>query len=156
MAGEIVKVNTNDAKREHRQGKDSYEFYLRNLLAHNAAGKMKAAVYEIPPGKSNFPYHYHLKNEESFYILSGKGILKTPDGECEVTKGDFLFFPTGESGAHKLTNSSEDEMLVYLDIDAVEDLEVAFYPDSGKLGIWGKDVNRLFKTDQAVEYYEGE
>ena len=66
------------------------------------------------------------------------------------------FFPANENGAHKLTNTSETERLVYIDFDTSNDLDVALYPDSGKIGIWGKEVNQIYKTDQNVAYFEGE
>ncbi len=34
-----------------------------------------------------------------------------------------MFFPTGADGAHKLTNSSETENLVYIDFDVVHDVD---------------------------------
>ena len=33
---------------------------------------------------------------------------------------------------------------------------VAVYPDSGKIGVWGKDVNKVYKTEENVGDYEGE
>jgi len=33
---------------------------------------------------------------------------------------------------------------------------VAFYPDSGKIGVWGKNINQLYKTNDQVEYYKDE
>ena len=51
------------------------------------------SVYEIPPMKAAYPYHFHHNNEETFYIISGEGILRTPNGEREVGAGDLLFFP---------------------------------------------------------------
>ena len=50
----------------------------------------------------------------------------------------------------------EEGKLVYLDVDVVHDLDVAVYPDSGKIGIWGKDVNRIYHVDDDVDYYDGE
>jgi len=97
-----------------------------------------------------------MKSEEVFYILSGKGLLKTPDGEKTVTAGDYIFFPANENGAHKLTNISDTETLVYLDFDTYNDIDVAFYPDSGKVGIWGKNINQLYKIKDQVGYYDGE
>ena len=67
-----------------------------------------------------------------------------------------LFFPANEKGAHKLTNSSDTEKLVYLDVDVVHDLDVAVYPDSGKIGVWGKNINRIYHVDDDVDYYDGE
>jgi len=113
------------------------------------------SLYEIPPGKSAYPYHYHTQNEECFYILSGSGSLRTPEGERPVQAGEFLFFPAGEQGAHKLTNTG-DVNLVYLDYDAEHEIDVAFYPDSGKIGIWGMGINQVYKTEDQVGYYEGE
>ena len=147
--------NMDELPRKHKKGAEGYEFYRRDLLAVGEAQSL-VRIYEIPPGKSAYPYHYHLKNEETFLILKGEGILKTPDGDRPVRPGDLLFFPPEESGAHKLTNISDRELLVYLDFDVVHDLDVAVYPDSGKIGIWGKDVNRLWRTGDDVDYYDGE
>ena len=139
---------------------DGYEYYrqdfLRDFANRGEGGKTVVSIYEVPPGKSAYPYHYHLKNEETFYTLSGEGLLKTPDGEKSVSAGDFLFFPANSGGAHKLTNSSATENLVYIDFDVVHDIDVAVYPDSGKIGIWGRDTNRIYDMDSDVDYYFGE
>lgn len=45
---------------------------------------------------------------------------------------------------------------MYLDYDTDNDLEVCFYPDSGKIGVYGETVRQLYKTSDQVEYYEGE
>ena len=152
----IIHTKTNDARDEHRHRHEGYEFYRRDLVPERDGGQCEVALYEIPPKMAAFPYHYHLKNEESYYIIKGEGILKTPEGERTVVAGDFLFFPANEQGAHKLTNASDTEPLVYIDFDTLNDLEVAVYPDSGKLGIWGKGVNKLYRQGDNVAYYEGE
>lgn len=114
------------------------------------------SIYEIPPMKSAYPYHYHHKNEETFYIISGEGMLKTPQGEKKVSAGELLFFPATSEGAHKLTNTSETEKLIYIDFDVVHDLDVAVYPDSNKIGIWGKGVNKVYTLENDTDYYDGE
>ena len=147
--------NIEELPRKHKTGAEGYEFYRRDLMAVHEARSL-VRVYELPPGKSAYPYHYHLKNEETFFILKGQGLLRSPEGERLVKPGDLLFFPTGEDGAHKLTNTSDTEPLVYLDFDVVCDLDVTVYPDSGKLGIWGKDTNKIYHIDDDVDYYDGE
>jgi Uncharacterized conserved protein, contains double-stranded beta-helix domain len=142
------------AQRHHSKHKD-YEYYRRDLVK-KGTGACAVSHYEVPPGKAAFPYHYHVKNEECFFILSGKGLLKTPTGEKEVSAGEFLFFPADAGGAHKLTNISETENLVYLDFDTTNDLDVCFYPDSEKVGIWGKGIDKLYKAEENVDYYQGE
>ena len=139
---------------EHVCRHEGFEFYKRALLRRGQAGCV-AAQYEIPPGKAAFPYHYHVKNEEMYYILSGAGTLKTPQGERAVKAGDFLFFPANESGAHKLTNTGS-EPLTYLDFDTAHDIDVTLYPDSDKIAVWGKEINQVYKIEDQVAYYEGE
>ena len=147
--------NIEDLPRKHKRGAEGYEFYRRDLLAVHEAQSL-VRVYEIPPGKSAYPYHYHLKNEETFFILRGEGFLRTREGERTVRPGDLIHFPADKSGAHKLTNTSKTETLVYLDFDVVHDLDVAVYPDSGKIGIWGRDTNRVYRMEDDVPYYDGE
>ena len=140
----------------HKCEHDGYEYYRKKFIPFGAAKNSLVSVYEIPPHKSSYPYHFHHNNEETFYILSGEGVLRTPDGERKVSAGEFLFFPTGPAGAHKLTNSSDTENLVYIDFDVVHDVDITIYPDSEKIGVWGMGINQLYPQAEAVDYYDGE
>ncbi|MBQ8382907.1 MAG: cupin domain-containing protein [Clostridia bacterium] len=140
----------------HKCEHEGYEYIRKTFVHRNEARQCVVNVYEIPPMKSAFPYHYHHCNEEVFYIISGHGILRTPDSERAVSAGDLLFFPANERGAHKLTNSSASDDLVYIDFDTANDIDVTIYPDSGKIGVWGKDVNQIHKVKNQVDYYDGE
>ena len=153
---QIKHSKINELPVSHKSDHVGYEYYRRKFIPIGGAGNTLVSVYEIPPGKAAYPYHYHHKNEETFYIISGEGILKTPDGERKVKTGELLFFPTGQAGAHKLTNSSETENLVYIDFDVVHDVDVTVYPDSDKIGIWGHGINQLFNRSSHVDYYSGE
>ena len=135
---------------------EGYEYYRKKFIPFGGAKNSLVSVYEIPPHKSAYPYHFHHNNEETFYILSGEGVLRTPDGERKVSAGEFLFFPTGPAGAHKLTNSSDTENLVYIDFDVVHDVDITIYPDSEKIGVWGMGINQLYPQAEAVDYYDGE
>ena len=145
-----------DIPASHKCEHEGYEYFRRKFIPFGTANHTHVCVYEIPPMKSAYPYHFHYKTEETFYIISGTGILKTPEGEKKVSAGDLLFFPAGESGAHKLTNASETENLVYIDLNATHDLDVAVYPDSDKIGIWGMGINQIFPKSADVDYYDGE
>ena len=140
----------------HKCEHDGYEYYRKKFIPFGGAKNSLVSVYEIPPHKSAYPYHFHHNNEETFYILSGEGALRTPDGERKVSVGEFLFFPTGPAGAHKLTNSSDTENLVYIDFDVVHDVDITIYPDSEKIGVWGMGINQLYPQAEAVDYYDGE
>ena len=140
----------------HKKEHGEYEYIRRKFIPYGAARNTLVSIYEIPPGKAAYPYHFHHNNEETFYILSGQGLLRTPEGERTVSKGELLFFPAGPEGAHKLTNISEEEMLVYIDFDVVHEIDIAEYPDSDKIGIWGKGINQIYPRDSHVDYYDGE
>lgn len=153
---EIKHSRIEEIPASHKCEHDNYEYYRRKFVPFGAAKNTLVSVYEIPPLKSAYPYHYHHKNEETFYIISGEGILKTPDGERRVAAGELLFFPAGPEGAHKLTNRSQTENLVYIDFDVVHDIDITEYPDSGKIGVWGMGINKLYPQSGNVDYYDGE
>lgn len=102
--------------------------------------RCKVAVYELAPGKSAYPMHYHTANEEVFYILSGRGLLRTASGEKTVTAGDLVFFPAGEQGAHRLINNHY-EPLRYIDFDALAQGDACVYPDSQKCKFWERSTD---------------
>ena len=146
----------NELPSSHKNVHEGYEYIKNEFVPRGFAEKTMVSIYEIPPHKSAYPYHYHLKNEETFYIISGEGVLTTPEGERRVSAGELLFFPASSEGAHKLTNTSDTENLVYIDFDVIHDIDVTLYPNSDKIAVWGKDTNKVFRTDSNVDYYEGE
>ena len=76
-------------------------------------------MYEVPPGKRAWPYHYHLANEEAVYVLEA---------------GDRVALKKGEAGAHGVINTSEVP-LRYLYFPTMAEPDVLVYPDSRKIGI---------------------
>jgi len=68
-----------------------------------AAGCVKVGVrrIELPAGAWSTPAHEHGREEEIFYVLSGRG-LSWQDGEvCELGPGDCIVYLAG-GGAHSL------------------------------------------------------
>ncbi|WP_322172573.1 cupin domain-containing protein [Acutalibacter caecimuris] len=154
-AGQVIHMPVAGLKARHKTGGGPYAYTRKDFVKRGQAHRCVVSVYEIPPGKSAYPYHYHCQSEEVFYILGGSGTLRTPEGERPVAAGELLFFPAGAGGAHKLTNHGQ-EPLVYIDFDTAQALDAAVYPDSGKIGLWGMGVNQVFRQGDAVDYYEGE
>lgn len=141
---------------KHQNEHPDYEYYKRVIVSGDVGSKCNVSLYEIPPGKSAYPYHYHYQSEEVFYIISGSGLLRTPDGEHAVKSGDILAFPASEKGAHKLTNTSEVENLTYIDFDTYHSPEVSFMPDSNKKVLYGKALRQIVRNDVVTDYYDGE
>jgi len=154
---EIQITNKNLIKSKHKNEHEPYEYIKYEVSKRSKENQCDVAIYEIPPQKANYPYHYHLKNEEVFYIISGNGILETPDGNKTISAGDIIVCPPVEKGAHRMINPSQTEMLVYFECDTVHSPEVVCYPKSDKVGIIVKgESSTFYKKHTNVNYYEGE
>ena len=108
------------------------------------------SVYEVRPGARNWPYHFHVGNEEWLIVVTGRPTLRTPDGERELSVGDIVNFPEGEAGAHDISNRTDEPIRVAI----FSTLHKGFpeYPDAGKVGAGG----RYFRLADAVDYWAGE
>jgi uncharacterized cupin superfamily protein len=59
----------------------------RKQLGSSAGGeKLGCSLYEVPPGRRAWPYHYHLANEEAIYVLEGSGTLRIGGEEIGVSR----------------------------------------------------------------------
>jgi uncharacterized cupin superfamily protein len=119
--------------------------------------KLSCGLWELPPGKVSFPLHVHHVTEEAMFVLSGRGVVRTPEGETEIGAGDFVSFPAG-GPAHQLINRG-DEPMVYVAISATQGFDLVEYPDSGKVGAaLGKPSPKrfLFRAKDQADYFEGE
>jgi uncharacterized cupin superfamily protein len=72
-----------------------------------AVGSQETAmyIYELAPGRSSCPYHYEYE-EEWLLLLDGTLVLRAPDGERTLERGDLVCFPPGPAGAHKIMNGA--------------------------------------------------
>lgn len=110
---------------------------MRRKRLGDAAGgeEIGASLYEIPPGRRSWPYHYHAANAEAMYVIEGRGSVRTAVGDVVVEPGDYLAFPTGDRGVHQVVND-RDEPLRYLLVSTMVDTDVTFYPELGTFGVF--------------------
>jgi uncharacterized cupin superfamily protein len=150
----VSDVNLYDVETQAVAGRPSgYEMSRARVGGLVGASALGLSVYDLPPGQSAFPYHYELGREEWLLVLSGRPTLRDPDGEYELEPGDLVLFPEGEEGAHKVTNNGEDVARIAM-ISNTDEPSVAFYPDSGKIGLW--PAGKLFRLADEVDYFDGE
>ena len=139
--------------------------FKRKQLGEAAGGdRLGCSLYELPPGRRSWPYHYHAANEEAIFVLSGTGRLRL-DGELSaLTEGDYVALPAGERGAHRVVNDSDDP-LTYLVISTMDEPDVTAYPDSGKIGVFvgsppggrgNRGIHGYYRIDDAVDYWTDE
>jgi uncharacterized cupin superfamily protein len=117
---------------------------------------MMMFVYDLDPGRSSSPYHYEYE-EEWLLVVDGTLVLRAPDGEHTLQRGDLVRFPPGPEGAHKVMNRSDGPARTLM-FSSSRAPAVSVYPDSDKIGVWsGNEPDELiFKRTSAVPWSEGE
>jgi uncharacterized cupin superfamily protein len=112
-------------------------------------------IYDLAPGQSSSPYHYEY-DEEWLLVVDGTVVVRTPDGEHTLERGDIVRFPAGPEGAHQVMNRSDAPARTLL-FSSVRGLAVSVYPDSDTIGVWAGGENDLvFERSNAVPWAHGE
>lgn len=136
------------------EGYRSGQIHVTKMLGAEA---LAVKVFEIPAGESLCPYHYEYE-EEWLVVLDGEVLVRTPDGEETLRRGEIVRFAPGPAGAHKVSNGGEANARIMM-FSSARVPAVAVYPDSDKIGVWPgnpDDQVILHRTDGAVDYYDGE
>ena len=112
-------------------------------------------IYDLAPGQASSPYHYEY-DEEWLLVVDGTVVLRAPDGEHTLQRGDLVRFPPGPAGAHKVMNRSDAPARTLL-FSSRQGLAVSVYPDSDKIGVFvGNEVELIFRRGTAVPWADGE
>jgi len=113
-------------------------------------------VYDLAPGQSSCPYHYEY-DEEWLLVVDGTIVVRMPDGEHTLERGDLVCFSAGPDGAHKVMNRSDAPARTLM-FSSARVPAVSVYPDSNKIGVWpGDEENALvFRRDTAAPWSDGE
>lgn len=142
---------------KHKAEQAPYEYVKYPVTNDPSHDPCCVMIYEIPPLKANYPYHYHTCNTEVFYIISGEGILESPEGERVIKPGDVIYCPPTAEAAHLLRNTSTSEKLCYIEFDTNQMPDLVHYPRTHKVGMMlAEEDNLFFKEADRVAYYEGE
>jgi uncharacterized cupin superfamily protein len=103
-------------------------------------------VYDVEPGDS-FPYHYEYV-EEWLLVVDGAVVVRVPDGEAQLDRGELLRFPAGPEGAHQIMNRGHTtaRLLLKAALPAV-----SVYPDTDAIGVWPDDDTEFyFKRSRSI------
>ena len=82
----------------------------------------------LSPGAWSAQRHWHTREDEFVYVLSGELVLVTDEGDTPVCQGMVAGFPAGRENGHHLVNRSDADA-VYLEIGARRGDDECFYPD---------------------------
>jgi uncharacterized cupin superfamily protein len=158
-------VNENELEWGEQSHGERFAHRRKQLSSAAGGEKLGCSLYEVPPGRRAWPYHYHLANEEAIYVLEGSGTLRIDGQEVGISQGDYVALPVGEAGAHQIFNTS-DAPLRYLCFSTMVEPDIAVYPDSEKIGLFAgaapggpkgkRTLHKYLRAGAEVGYYDGE
>jgi uncharacterized cupin superfamily protein len=102
-------------------------------------GRLAVNRMRLAKGRTTCPFHYHLREDEAFFVLSGRGVLRYGEEVREIRAGDCVSCPAGTQIAHQIGNPYEED-LIYLAIGPFDPHEVCVYPDSDKVSVRGVNM----------------
>lgn len=139
---------------ERESGSGPYDSVSQSLTPsmRPRGGSLGVNRMRLRKGQTTCPFHYHLREDEAFFVLSGRGVLRYGAELREIRAGDCISCPAGTKMAHQIANPYDEE-LVYLAIGAFDPHEVCVYPDTGKVMVRG--VRQLGRV-ASMEYFEAE
>jgi uncharacterized cupin superfamily protein len=126
-----------------------FEEFTGRLDIAGALGSEETAMflYDVDPGES-LPYHYEYV-EEWLLVVDGSVVVRIPDGEHELHRGDLVRYPAGPEGAHQVANRSDTSARVLL-FSKVSVPAVSVYPDADTIGVRPDDDSEHYFKRGAV------
>ena len=154
-------VNLDDVEFDDIEENGFYTSKRALFSARIGARKLGYNLTELPPGKSQCPFHAHRAEEEMFLILEGEGELRFGTERYPLRRHDVVACPTGDASvAHQIINTGSVP-LRYLSLSNLSDTEVCEYPDSNKVGIFSSaagaaPLRKMVRAEVTVDYYDRE
>lgn len=124
----VVNVEDISATKRHMGEHWGAEFKTLTPSMRPRGGNLGINHMRVGPGRTTSPFHSHQREDEAFFVLSGRGVLRYGDRVVELRAGDCVSCPAGTDNAHQIANPYPDEDLVYLAIGAHDPNEVCVYP----------------------------
>jgi len=90
----------------------------------------------VEPGSQSALRHWHTREDELVYVISGELILVTDAGEQPVSAGVVVGFPAGRSDAHCFVNRS-DAPAQFIEVGSRIEDDISHYPDDDLM--WAPD-----------------
>jgi uncharacterized cupin superfamily protein len=83
----------------------------------------------LAPGAWASQRHWHEKEDEFVYVLSGELVLVEDDGEVTLRPGDCAAWKAGVHNGHHLINRSDSHEARFLVVGTRDDADWGEYPD---------------------------
>ena len=105
----------------------------------------------LAPGGASALRHAHSKQDEFVYILAGKPLLITDQGETRLAPGMCAGFKAGSGNGHHLVNHSDEDVL-YVEIGDRTPGDSVTYPDDDITAVLDRDGQWQFAHKDGTPY----
>ena len=123
----------------------------RRLGDHAGVKNFGVNLTRIVPGGQSSSRHWHSRQDEFVYVLSGEVVLETDGGEEILRPGMCAGFPAGTHDGHRFLNRSEADVLLLVVGDRTQGDEVG-YPDIDMHGRMGPDGRYRFTRKDGSDF----
>jgi uncharacterized cupin superfamily protein len=123
----------------------------RRLGDHAGLKNFGVNLTRIVPGGQSSSRHWHSRQDEFVYVLSGEVVLETDAGEEILRPGMCAGFPAGACDGHRFLNRSEVDVLLLVVGDCTQGDEVG-YPDIDMHGRMGSDGRYRFTRKDGSDF----
>jgi uncharacterized cupin superfamily protein len=145
----VRRLNLLAPELDHSSERDGHRWRGARVGRAVGAEQLGACLYELGDGQRSHPYHFHHGIEEWLLVVAGSPLVRTPDGERVLRRGDVLCFPVGPGGGHQVTGPGT--VLILSENRAPDVVE---FPDSGKVEV--RSLGRTFRRADSVGFWDGE
>lgn len=130
-----------------------FQSKLKTILIGDVIGceKIYVNMDYVKPGCVSTKYHSHSKQEEFFFIISGKATLRIEEQEIPIKTGDVISKLSGI--AHQFINNGLD-VLQILDVGTRQKNDIITYPDENVIYI--KDEKLAFNSNDNIKNWTSE
>jgi uncharacterized cupin superfamily protein len=104
----------------------------------------------LAPGAASALFHRHSRQDEFIFMLEGALVLRTEDGEQELTPGMCFGFPAGGTAHHLINRSATDA--TYLEIGDRAAGDAVSYPEDDLEAVLGPERKWIFTRKDGTPY----
>ncbi len=131
------------------RGGAEHELGAFETLHYSDVGRLKqfgAYVETLQPGSQSSERHWHEREDEFLYLISGEATVIENDGAQVLHPGDAACWPAGTANAHCVVNGSSTRC-TYLIVGTRPAHDVCHYPDAGRVLHTEGKTWRMVKDD---------
>ena len=103
-------------------------------------------LMRLPPGVASSMRHWHSRQDEFVFVVSGEVVLVSDAGEQTLSAGMAAGFPAGKADGHQLVNRSGGDAVV-LEVGDRTALDEVDYSDVDMLVRWVEGEERFVHKD---------